>query len=279
MIRALCFATALLCASVTVPAGADPARLAQAIAGSQRSDANKARDAYRHPAETLAFFGVRPDSTVVEVWPGGGWYTEILAPYLRSQGVYYAAGFATTLPDQPEYYANAQRALADKLASNAIYDHVVLTELNAPARSVMAPPGTVDVVLTFRNVHNWLARDNADAMFQAFHHVLKKGGVLGVVEHRAKPGTSLEVMKKSGYVTEDLVIELATRAGFELAARAEINANPKDTRDHPAGVWTLPPNFRHCQSLDDDKEKAACTEKYQAIGESDRMTLKFVKAA
>jgi len=278
MIRACCFAIALLATSLANASSADPARLAEAIAGSQRSDASKARDVYRHPAETLTFFGVRPDSTVVEVWPGGGWYTEILAPYLRATGVYYAAGFAITVPDQAQYYVNAQKALADKLAGNAIYDHVVLTELNAPARSVMAPPGTVDVVLTFRNVHNWLARDNADAMFQAFHHVLKQGGVLGVVEHRANPGTSLETMKKSGYVTEDLVIELAGRAGFELAARSEINANPKDGKDHPAGVWTLPPNFRHCQSLDDDKDKAACTARYQAIGESDRMTLKFVKA-
>jgi len=276
MIRVICIA-AILAAGLEASAATDSARLAEAISGSQRNDASKARDAYRHPGETLTFFDVAPDSTVVEVWPGGGWYTEILAPYLRGQGVYYAAGFAITLPDQAQYYVNAQKALADKLAGNDIYDHVVLTELNAPARSVMAPPGTVDVVLTFRNVHNWLARDNADAMFQAFHHALRPGGVLGVVEHRASPGTSLEVMKKSGYVTEDLVIELASSAGFELAARSEINANPKDTKDHPAGVWTLPPNFRHCQSLDDDKDKAACTLKYQAIGESDRMTLKFVK--
>jgi predicted methyltransferase len=259
-------------------AQADAARLADALASAHRSEANKARDVYRHPAETLAFFGVEPDDTVVEVWPGGGWYTEILAPYLRDAGVYYAAGFAITVKDQRDYFVNAQRALADKLAGNAVFDHVVLTEVQAPQRSTMAPPETVDVVLTFRNVHNWLAAGNALEMFQAFHKALRDGGVLGVVEHRARPGTSIETMKKSGYMTEDYVVELAQNAGFTLAARSEINANPKDTTEHPAGVWTLPPNLRHCQSMSEGDEKNACVEKYGAIGESDRMTLKFVKA-
>jgi predicted methyltransferase len=275
MIRAVLLLSSLI---VTGLAQADAARLADAIGSAHRSEANKARDAFRHPAETLTFFGVEPRHTVVEVWPGGGWYTEILAPYLRDDGIYYAAGFAITVKDQRDYFVNAQRALADKLAGNPAFDHVVLTEVQAPERTTMAPPGTVDVVLTFRNVHNWLAAGNDLAMFQTFHKALRDGGVLGVVEHRARPGTSIEIMKKSGYVTEDYVVELAQNAGFTLAARSEINANAKDTTDHPAGVWTLPPNLRHCQPMSEGAEKKACVEKYAAIGESDRMTLKFVKA-
>lgn len=278
MMRALFLVAGLIAGLVAGSvAYADAERLADAIASAHRSDANKARDVYRHPAETLTFFGVDPDDTVVEVWPGGGWYTEILAPYLRDRGIYYAAGFAITVKDQREYYVNAQRALAEKLAGNAVFDHVVLTELQAPLRTTMAPPGSVDVVLTFRNVHNWLAAGNALEMFQAFHRALKDGGVLGVVEHRAKPGTSIEAMKKTGYMTEDYVIETARNAGFKLDARSEINANPKDTTDHPAGVWTLPPNLRHCQDMAEGDEKTACVETYRAIGESDRMTLRFVK--
>ncbi len=260
-------------------ATASSEHLQSILAGDHRSESNKARDAHRHPAETLAFFGVSRDSTVVEVWPGGGWYTEILAPYVRGTGVYFAAGFTTTLDDVPGYFANAHKALANKLAGNPLYDHVVLTELYAPERSTMAPPGSADFVLTFRNVHNWHARGNADAMMQAFHRALKPGGVLGVVEHRAKPGTSLETMSKSGYMTEQYVIDLAAKHGFTLAARSEINANPKDSTVHPAGVWTLPPNLRHCQPMAEGPEKAACVKQYSEIGESDRMTLKFVKAS
>lgn len=234
---------------------------------------------YRHPKQTLEFFGVKPDSTVVEVWPGGGWYTEILGPYLRERGVYYAAGFVTTSKDTPEYRVKGQAGLADKLAGNALYDHVVLTELGFPGRLVMAPPGRVDVVLTFRNVHNWLAGGYADEMFQAFSRTLKPGGVLGVVEHRAKPGTPIDVMKQTGYMTQEYVIGLAKRAGLALEATSEINANPKDTTNHREGVWSLPPNLRLCQSITDAAQKDACVAEYQAIGESDRMTLKFRKAA
>jgi predicted methyltransferase len=275
MKRAILFAVGL---AVGALAHADAARLADAVASAHRSDANKARDAYRHPVETLTFFGVEPDDTVVEVWPGGGWYTEILAPYLREKGVYYAAGFATTVKEPREFAVNAQCALAEKLASSPAFDHVVLTELQAPIRTTMAPPGTVDVVLTFRNVHNWLAAGNALEMFQAFHRALKDDGVLGVVEHRAKAGTPLETMKKTGYMTEAYVVETAQNAGFKLVDRSEVNANPKDTTDHPAGVWTLSPNLRHCQQMAEGAERTACEAEYRAIGESDRMTLKFVKA-
>jgi predicted methyltransferase len=271
--------TTLLLVLPCLGAQAATTNLADAIASPVRSDANRARDAYRHPQQTLEFFGVAPTSTVVEVWPGGGWYTEILAPYLREAGIYYAAGPATSLPDVSEYSIKGRLALAEKLASNAVYDHVVLTELSAPQRPTMAPPGHVDFVLTFRNVHNWLAGGYADAMMHAFYRTLKPGGVLGVVEHRAKPGTSVEQMKKSGYMTEQYVIDLATAAGFTLAAKSEINANPQDTASYPGGVWTLPPNLRACQQLPDGAEKTQCVARYSAVGESDRMTLKFVKPA
>jgi predicted methyltransferase len=268
-------AVALLFGTLTAAAYASP--LDDALHGSQRDPANVARDVYRHPKEVLEFFGVRPTSVVVEVWPGTGWWVEILAPYLRERGVYYAAGFPTTVKGAPEYQLAAQTALADKLAGNPLYDHVVLTELGYPGRTVMAPPGQVDVVMTFRNVHNWLAGGYAPEMFAAFYRTLKPGGTLGIVEHRAKPGASVDVMKKTGYMTEAYVIGLATTAGFKLEDQSEVNANAKDDTDHPSGVWSLPPNLRVCQPMPDGKEKDACVAEYRAIGESDRMTLKFKK--
>ena len=268
--------TILFLATLTFAAHA--ATLDEILAGSQRDPANVARDVYRHPKQTLEFFGVKPKSTVVEVWPGGGWYAEILGPYLRDHGVYYAAGFVTTAKDAPEYQLTAQRGLADKLAGNPLYDHVVLTELGFPGRTVMAPPGRVDVLLTFRNVHNWVAGGYPQEMFDAFSRTLKPGGVLGVVEHRAKPGTSVDVMKTTGYMTEEYVIGLAKKAGFTLEGKSEVNANPNDTTDHPKGVWSLPPNFRVCQPMEEGAQKDACMAQYRSIGESDRMTLKFRKA-
>lgn len=260
---------------LTAAASASP--LDDALAGSQRDPANVARDVYRHPKQVLEFFGVKPSSVVVEVWPGSGWWVEILGPYLRERGTYYAAGFATTLKGAPEYWVPAQTALADKLAGNPLYDHVVLTQVGYPGRTVMAPPGQVDVVMTFRNVHNWLAGGYAQEMFNAFHQTLKPGGVLGVVEHRAKPGTPIETMKKTGYMTEEYVIGLAKAAGFALDGQSDVNANPKDDTDHPSGVWSLPPNLRVCQPMKEGAEKDACVAEYRAIGESDRMTLKFRK--
>jgi predicted methyltransferase len=262
-------ATALLTACASMPAS-DPA-LDAAIAAEHRTPAYAERDKYRHPKETLEFFGLKPDQTVVEVWPGRGWYTEILAPYLRQRGKYYAAAFSISLKaeETPQYMRTLNADFAKKAAERPeLYSEVTVSELGQPDRWHACPPGTADLVLTFRNVHNWVARDFENEMFKAFHTALKPGGVLGVVEHRAKPGTSREVMKKSGYVTEAYVIELAEKAGFKLDAKSEINANPKDTTDHPEGVWTLPPVLR---LKDVDKEK------YLAIGESDRMTLRFVK--
>jgi predicted methyltransferase len=265
-------ATALLTACAGMSSGPDAgAALDKAIAADHRTPAYVERDPYRHPKETLEFFGLEPGQTVVEVWPGRGWYTEILAPYLRDGGQYYAAGFAISLEADatPKYMRDINAAFATKMAERPdVYSKVIVSELGKPDRWHACPPGTADLVLTFRNVHNWLESEYEDDMFRAFHAALKPGGVLGVVEHRAKPGTSREQMIKSGYVTEAYVIEQAEKAGFKLQAKSEVNANPNDTADHPRGVWTLPPVLR---LKDEDREK------YLAIGESDRMTLRFVK--
>ena len=246
-------------------AGAEIDRI---MGGTHRAEPNRARDVYRHPKETLLFFGVRPDSTVVEIWPGGGWYTEILAPVLREKGRYYAAHFHVD-EKSPKYMGPSRANFLKMLAAKPeLYDRVIVTALEAPVQTTIAPRGSADIVLTFRNVHNWTAAKNDQAMFRAFYDALKPGGTLGVVEHRAAPGTTLEQQIKTGYMTEAYVISLAENAGFRLAGRSEVNANPRDTKDHPAGVWTLPPTYR---LKDQDREK------YRAIGESDRMTLKFVK--
>lgn len=257
-------------------AAADAARasdpLAAALEGPHRSAENRARDAWRHPRETLAFFGVEPTHTVVEITPGGGWYTEVLAPYMRGQGKLVAAVVdpASASNDQSRaYYERSNGAFDEKLqGASDVYGEVEVRPFTL-AEPSFGPAGSADVVLTFRNVHNWLGSGAAPAMFKGFFEVLRPGGTLGVVEHRAQPGSAAASDGKSGYMTEDAVIALATEAGFELAERSEINANPNDTADHPNGVWTLPPSLRVPDGED--------AEKYRAIGESDRMTLKFVK--
>jgi predicted methyltransferase len=245
------------------------ANLDQILAGSHRDPKNAARDVYRHPKETLMFFGIQPNMTVVEVWPSAGWWTEILAPLLKDDGKYYAAWFATAWEKTPDYVKQREKGYDQMLAARPDpYGRTVKTYLLAPQWSDAAPKGSADMVLTFRNVHNWAKAGNADAMFKVFYDVLKPGGILGVKDHRAKPGTSFENQINSGYMTEEYVIETAQKAGFKLVARSEINANPKDTKDYAEGVWTLPPTLRL-----GDKDR----NKYVAIGESDRMTLKFVK--
>jgi predicted methyltransferase len=245
------------------------AALDRILAGDHRDPKNAARDRYRHPKETLLFFGIRPDMTVVEVWPSAGWWTEILAPLLRDEGKYYAAYFATPWEKTPEALKRREKAFDQMLAARPdLYSKTTKTYLLAPQFPDAAPLGSADMVLTFRNVHNWAKAGNADAMFKVFYDVLKPGGVLGVKDHRAKPGTPFEQQIQSGYLTEEYVIQTAQKAGFRLVGRSEINANPKDTKDYPDGVWTLPPTL-----VLGDKDR----EKYLAIGESDRMTLKFVK--
>jgi predicted methyltransferase len=242
----------------------------QALAGDHRAAANKARDQYRHPKETLLFFGLQPDMTVVEVWPSAGWWTEILAPVLKDKGKYYAAWFATQSKGAPDFLKEREKGFDAMLAGNpGLYGEVIKTALMAPEYVAMAPKGSADMVLTFRNAHNWAKAGNAEAMFKAFYDTLKPGGILGVKDHRAKPGTSFQQQIDSGYLTEEYVIETAEKAGFKLVAKSEINANPKDNADYPGGVWTLPPNLRNVAEADKPK--------FLAIGESDRMTLKFVK--
>ena len=251
-------------AAASAVAAEDP--LAAAIASPTRTAKNVTRDVYRHPLETLRFFGLRPEQTVVEIWPGRGWYMEILAPYLHDRGKYFAAieapGAST---EASEDAAFLRKRIADDPAH---YGKVIVSELQPPQLTEICPPGTADVVLTFRNVHNWIDAGDQQAQFEVFFKALKPGGVLGVVEHRAKPGTSLEETRKSGYVDEAYVKKLATTAGFRFDAEAPINNNPKDTKDYPQGVWTLPPTLTL-----GDKDR----DKYLAIGESDRMTLRFVK--
>lgn len=241
------------------------------LAGDWRDPANAERDAWRHPRETLAFFGVGPSQTIVEISPGGGWYTEILAALPGDKGSYVGVINDPTKYENERaqnYYAEANTKLRDKLAARAdVYADATLVEID-PNAPVLGEPGSADVVLTFRNVHNWVMAGNEAAMFQSFHDVLAPGGVLGVVEHRAAAGKTLAEVKTSGYLPEDYVIGLAEAAGFVLEEKSEINANPADTKDHPNGVWTLPPGNNH-----DEADRA----RYAAIGESDRMTLRFVK--
>lgn len=253
-------------AEAVAPQAAEPAavnRIDEVLAGAWRSDENKARDAYRHPAQTLEFFGVKPGQTVIEITPGAGWYTEILAPLLKGNGTYIAAFPVDATSDYAKRSNEKFRARLTSDPVNLGEAKTVEYDANSPN---LGPDDSADVVLTFRNVHNW--GDNAPAMFKAFYAVLKPGGTLGAVDHRAVEGTDPEKLKNSGYTLTSAVIKLANDAGFELVAQSEINANPKDTKDYEKGVWTLPPVL----TLGDvDRDK------YLAIGESDRMTLKFRK--
>ena len=246
----ICFSTSNLSAH----------NLEQSINSEDRSIDNKARDSYRHPYETLKFFGINPKMTVVELAPGGGWYTEILSIYMYDEGRLITAAYD---PTKGSYYKRSTDAFKKKLKSKDHYNKVEVVYLG----SKLAEDRTIDAVLTFRNLHNWLGTE-IETIFEQSYSSLKPGGVFGVVEHRAKPGTSMEAMKSSGYVTEKLAIDLALKTGFELVAKSEINANAKDSKDHPKGVWTLPPSYR---LKDKDRDK------YSDIGESDRMTLLFKK--
>jgi len=234
--------------------------LQAAVKAPTRTPANIQRDQYRHPAETLAFFGVKPSDTVVEIWPSGGWYTEILAPYLK-RGTLWAAG-----PNE-----RGLKGVNDKKAADpATYAHLRTAVFPAEAGQQTVPPGTADAVLTFRNVHNWRFGpvDRTQAAFDQMFAMLKPGGTLGVEEHRLPEDQAGVEEGKSGYMKRSSVVAFAQKAGFKFVGESAVNANPRDTHDYPQGVWTLPPSYR-----EGDKDRA----RYAAIGESDRMTLKFVK--
>ena len=253
-------AVALVAPLVTQAAQFDPT-VAKVIADPRRSEVNRARDQYRHPSETLAFFDIRPGQTVVEFYPGGGWYSEILAPLLRGNGRYVA------MPIASDKAMAATRALLDK--NKDWFGDVDIVPFSPTEPSTFAP-GTADRVLTFRNVHNLIMAGDAVAAkaFADFYKALKPGGILGVVDHRLPEEMDSAREKSGGYLKRSTIIRLATAAGFKLAEESEVNANPKDTHDWPSGVWTLPPSYRL-----GDVDRA----RYQAVGESDRLTLKFVK--
>jgi predicted methyltransferase len=269
LIATLCAGTQLAAQSTDAEASA---ALEAAINGDHRSEASKARDSYRHPQETLEFFGFRPEMTVAEIWPGAGWYTDILAPALREKGKLYAAQYG----DDPPYpYQRRELAAfeAKLAAAPDVYGDVTITALDFSEDAEVAPRNSADLIVTFRNVHNWFDEgygpENAPTIaFSAMFDALKPGGILGVVDHRWPDPATEDAQAGNGYVSEQRTIEYAEAAGFELAGRSDVNRNPRDTHDHPAGVWTLPPDLA---LRDQDREK------YLAIGESDRFTLKFVK--
>ena len=247
------------------------ARKLDAVLASPHRAESRARDVHRHPKETLEFFGLAPGMRVVEITPGAGWYTEVLGPLMRGNGTLVVAIWDDAIKEQPRYRYSVLRQFKSKLATRPdLYSEVVIEPFTPPGDTSLGEPGSADMVLTFRNVHNWIGDDSIDAVFKGAYDVLKPGGVFGVVEHRADPGKPAAESYKSGYLSEDEVVAFATKAGFELAAKSEVNANPKDTKDYEKGVWTLPPTLTL-----GDVDRA----KYVAIGESDRMTLRFVKPA
>jgi predicted methyltransferase len=258
----------LLLAACTAPSTRQETtdELTRILAGNQRSDEDRARDSYRHPKQTLLFFGVRPEMSVLEVWPEPGWYTEVLAPLLRDKGKYYAAVIAAD-PGSP-YTTRRLTGYREMLAAHPeLYDRVQVVSLPVDGSDVL-PPGSLDMVVTFRNLHNWMAEGNASQVIATLYRALKPGGVLGIVEHRGNPAVPQDPKAKSGYVNEDYAIRLIEAQGFRLAAKSQVNSNPRDTKDYEQGVWTLPPSYRL-----GDKDH----DKYAAIGESDRFTMRFVK--
>jgi predicted methyltransferase len=256
------FALALLPA---LEAAAADAALQSAIANPRRTAAFIHRDAVRHPQEELEFFGLRPDMTVVEVSPGGGYWTEILAPYLQKSGRLIVA---VPPPNDPEAPAPGKDKYRMKLAADpATYGKVQITEMGLD-HYALAPPGSADLVVTFRNLHNWMDEGYAAAALEGFYRALKPGGVLGIEDHRARDDVPQDPKAANGYVRQDYAIELAKKAGFEFLGSSEIDANPRDTKDWPEGVWTLPPTLT---LKDKDRDK------YLAIGEADNFVLKFRK--
>jgi predicted methyltransferase len=254
------------------------ARIERAMLGDHRSDENLERNRYRHPLGTLEFLGIEDGMTVLEIWPGAGWYTEILAPVMRFHGQFIVAGYDVDVPEQPAYRYRLQQALLDKFAARPdLYDQVAVVPFSPPESASLGTADSIDLLLTFRNTHGWINDGLAPLVFAEFARVLKPGGILGVVQHRAAKGGDPAETAKQGYVSEQAMIELARSAGLYLEARSEVNANPADTKDYADGVWTLPPTLVLCREIENADEKADCEASYRIIGESDRMTLRFRK--
>lgn len=262
----------IFCVSLLHSTLAQADALQDAVQADSRSSAERARDEYRHPQQTLRFFDVQPDMAVVEILPGGGWYSNILAPLLKDKGQYYAAHFFVE-DSSPGYYSRLVNTYKQKMASDPNYKNVILTAFHPTKALDIAPAGSVDRVLTFRNVHNWYmqnGQEGIDNAFASFFKALKPGGVLGVVEHKLPEAFDDNFQKESGYMKQSYVVAAAEKAGFMLIATSDVNANPLDSAKHEKGVWTLPPSL----ALKEQDQA-----KYLAIGESNRMTLKFVKPA
>ncbi len=256
-------------ARAQAPAADIAAGLGRLVAGSQRTAGNAARDGFRKPLEVLQFLGIKPDSRVIEISPGAaGYWTEILAPYVKDRGLYVAANPAPRSPAAKAGIEKYNAQFAAKMASDPASFSKVKVVAWAPELPDTLEPGSADFVLTFRNLHNWLDRGVVERALVSFHRALGKGGFLGIKDHRGDPAKPQDPVAQSGYVRQDYTVKLVESAGFKLAASSEVVANPKDTKDHPAGVWSLPPTYRL-----KDKDRA----KYAAIGESDRFLLKFVK--
>lgn len=243
-----------------------PESLGGATNSSSRSSENIERDQYQHPEETLEFFGIKPEMTVVEITPGAGYYTEILAPYLAKSGQYVIV--VPRMPSRPpSFMLENERKLQDILLRHReVMAKTKFIPFEETDKKNKIKAGFADMVVSFNSVHNWVASKNAPFSFKFFYNVLKPGGILGLTQHRVAEGK--KNFPKSGYLTERSVIQMAQKAGFRFVGRSEINANPKDTADYPDGVWTLPPTYR-LGEVDRDR--------FEDIGESDRMTLKFIK--
>ena len=257
------------------PTGPPEGSLEWAVAGPWRSPEDRARDAARHPMETLRFFGLQPKMKVVEFWPGSGWYAEILAPYLKEGGgEYYAAGFQTGPGADPAQTALMTAFRQHFESDRRLYGEVQFTAFG-PASPPVAPAGTIDLALFMRGIHAWMAAGVAEKAFADAYEALRPGGVLGIEQHRLSPDEDQDPVAANGYVQEAFVKQLAAEAGFVFVAASEINANETDTKDHPFGVESLAPQRRSQQGdkVLTPEERAAL----DAIGESDRMTLKFRK--
>lgn len=244
-----------------------PVKLFKAIHSENRTTENKVRDVYRHPLETLLFFDVKPNHVVVEIGPGSGWYTEILGPYLKNEGTLYLTTFSEK--SSKPYAPKLTKILKEKVSNKDFFANIHFTAFEPGVEmEPVAPEGSADRVLTFRNVHNWMKEGYLKESLANFYKALKPGGILGIVEHRAPADSKQDPEAKSGYVKEEFMIQAAEAAGFQFVAKSEVNANYLDSKNHPNGVWSLPPRL---------KGQDAQREKFLAVGESDRMTLKFVK--
>lgn len=268
--------TALYCAvavySAQTSASQPGKNIEEILNGDHRSVEHKARDNFRHPADVIKFFNIKPSSTVLEVWPGNGWYSEILAPYLKDNGQLVAATFGLNNQNSDDkrlaFWSKIALEYREKMSDQALYGTVLFTEFEPPEQIDIAEVDSIDIAIIVRTLHIWDEVGQMQQGLESVHKALKPGGILGVIQHRSTQFSDFSSSAPEGYLAENYVIKAAENAGFKLVETSEINSNDADTKDYPKGVYTLPPTLA-MGALDQDK--------YLAIGESDRMTLKFVK--